>query len=187
MLPSLYPTAEKWQHHPIAQIAVRILLCYLVLRAGHYLLLTRSEGWFWMFWANPAFAYMLAEPSAWLYNLMDNVYAHSEGANILRLATGEGVVIGTSCMGIEIILYLLVLVLSFPGAWQDKLWFVPLGTLAIMLLNITRIASLAWLVRYHPDWVDINHHFVFQVLVYGLLFLLWVTWLRLSDFDLKNT
>ena len=69
-------------------------------------------------------------------------------------------------------------VLAFPGPWQRKLWFIPLGIAIIWVLNVMRVAALALNHHYAHQSVDFNHHYTFTFIVYGCIFGLWMLWAR---------
>lgn len=56
----------------------------------------------------------------------------------------------------------------------QKLWYIPVGWIAIYGINILRIAAIAMLTEFHPERFDLLHGTVFKYLFYGLMFLGWV-------------
>jgi exosortase/archaeosortase family protein len=69
-------------------------------------------------------------------------------------------------------------IVAFPGPWRPKLWFVPLGVIALYLLNIVRVGALALNHHYAHQSVDFNHHYTFSFVVYGCICALWMQWVR---------
>ena len=86
------------------------------------------------------------------------------------------VVVGPPCNGL--ILYALFggFVVAFPGPWQRKLWYIPLGIAIIWGLNVLRVAALAINHHYAHASVDFNHHYTFTFVVYAFIFGLWMLW-----------
>ena len=99
-------------------------------------------------------------------------------ANLVVMNGQPAVIIGAPCNGL--VLYALFggFVLAFPGPWQHKLWFIPLGIGLIWCLNILRVMALALNHHYAHKSVDFNHHYTFNIVVYGLIFGLWMLWAR---------
>ena len=99
-------------------------------------------------------------------------------ANLVVMNGQPAVIIGAACNGL--VLYALFggFVLAFPGPWQHKLWFVPLGIALIWVLNVLRVVVLALNHHYAHKSVDFNHHYTFNVVVYGFIFGLWMMWAR---------
>ena len=102
----------------------------------------------------------------------------SASPNVLQMNGQAAVIVGIPCNGL--ILYALFsgFVLAFPGPWQRKLWFIPLGIALIWILNVMRVAALALNHHYAHQSVDFNHHYTFTFVVYGCIFGLWMLWAR---------
>lgn len=86
------------------------------------------------------------------------------------------VYIGAPCNGFSLyVLYVCVILLS-AGNWREKLFFIALGIGLIFILNLLRIIALLYLLTIDRSFFDLNHHFVFNFIVYGIIFLLWRYW-----------
>ena len=101
------------------------------------------------------------------------IYDHTFGID-----GSNGVFIGTPCNGIELMALFSGFVLIFPGNWKNKLWFIPLGLLIIHLLNIARVLALAIIAKVAPETLDFNHKYTFTLILYSLVFLGWVVWVK---------
>ena len=90
----------------------------------------------------------------------------------------SGLWIGDPCNGLTLFALFTVFVLAYPGPMLKKLWFIPVGLLAIHLINLLRILALVLIVHYYPDpeVLDFNHNYTFTVIVYGFIFFLWYWW-----------
>jgi len=104
----------------------------------------------------------------------------------------NGLWIGASCDGVSLFALFSIFVIAFPGPWKKKLWFIPLGIVAIHALNLLRIIGLLLVVYYFPDpdVLDFNHNYTFQLIMYALIFLLWYIWanrLSGSSFATRKT
>jgi len=89
-----------------------------------------------------------------------------------------GICIGSGCSGLELFILFFGFILLMKGRLKDKLWFVPLGFLAILVLNIIRIIALSAIYYHHPQYLDFNHKYTFVIIVYGAIFGLWVLWVN---------
>lgn len=87
-----------------------------------------------------------------------------------------GVWVGDPCNGVTLFAIFLIFVLSYPGQWRKRLWFIPLGLLSIHILNAMRIAALSLIQKYAPGWLEFNHTYTFTILVYAWVFYLWYIW-----------
>jgi exosortase family protein XrtF len=90
----------------------------------------------------------------------------------------HGVWIGDPCNGLTLFALFTGFLLAYPGPIKHKLWFLPVGLLAIHLINVVRIIGLALIVYYFPDpeVLDFNHTYTFTIFVYSFVFLLWWVW-----------
>ncbi|MDP4587315.1 MAG: exosortase family protein XrtF [Flavobacteriales bacterium] len=98
--------------------------------------------------------------------------------NHLGVLGSKGVTIGAPCNGIVLFALFIVFILAFPGKWRNKLWFLPLGVVAIHYVNTLRVIALALIVVDHPEWLAFNHDYTFTILVYAFVFLLWYIWVN---------
>ena len=101
-------------------------------------------------------------------------YVCSASNYTLQINGGAGVHINISCIGIGLISFWWAFILAFPRAIFQKVVFFVFGTIAILFLNVVRIAGLAIVYtkfgRFHID-----HHLIFNILAY-LLVLAMIIW-----------
>ncbi len=90
----------------------------------------------------------------------------------------DGVWVGASCNALTLFFLFAVFVFAYPGHQKSKWWFIPLGILAIHILNILRVVALALLSLYNPGILDFNHTYTFTFIVYAFIFFLWMTWVN---------
>jgi exosortase family protein XrtF len=95
---------------------------------------------------------------------------------LVGISNSSGVWIGDECNGITLFALFTGFILAFPGPLLKKLWFMPLGILAIHILNVMRVAALAMFAKFAPEKLEFNHTYTFTILVYSLVFLLWYLW-----------
>lgn len=116
-------------------------------------------------------------------NTTDAVYAlcslvsdgvYRAGETLLRFADGHGTRIVWSCTPLKQDFIWMCLIATTIAPWRHKLWYIPLGWLAIYGINILRIAAITLLIEHHPEWFELLHGYVFKYLFYGLMFLGWV-------------
>lgn len=90
----------------------------------------------------------------------------------------HGLWIGDPCNGITLFSLFIAFLIPFPGPWKHKAWFIPAGVLIIHAANIVRITMLCIIVKAKPAWLDFNHTYTFQILMYAIIFLLWMWWVK---------
>ncbi|MFC2114186.1 exosortase/archaeosortase family protein, partial [Bacteroidota bacterium] len=58
------------------------------------------------------------------------------------------------CSGLKQFYQFIGIILFFYGPWKKKLWFIPLGLLAIHIVNLFRIIFLSIIVIHKLEWFD---------------------------------
>ena len=101
-------------------------------------------------------------------------YGVAAEGRIIAIEGTEGLYIGDPCNGVDLFALFSGFILAFPGPWQHKLWYLPVGILAIHLLNILRVVALSLILVYAPMTLEFNHTYTFTFLVYGFIFLGWI-------------
>ena len=104
--------------------------------------------------------------------------SNAEGDRYIGVQGGHYLWIGNPCNGLSIFAVFAIFILAFPGPWKHRLWFIPLGVLAIHLINVLRVAALCIVVKMNPDLLSLNHDLVFYIIVYGVVILLWYIWVK---------
>ena len=108
----------------------------------------------------------------------DTFQGNHETIRTIGISGTHGLWIGDPCNGITLFALFTFFILAYPGAWKHKTWFIPLGITLIHVLNIFRIVALCIITLKAPDWLDFNHTYLFQTLMYGFIFVLWYLWIR---------
>jgi exosortase family protein XrtF len=93
-------------------------------------------------------------------------------ANYIYFSDKPLVRIGNACNGLELYVLFVAFYIAlnkFIASWK----WVLLGIFGIFVLNIGRIAALAWVVLKIPHQLDFHHKYTFAVVVYSWIFLIW--------------
>jgi exosortase family protein XrtF len=92
------------------------------------------------------------------------------------------------CNAISIIILFVSFVLAFSGKLKPTLLFVFGGSLLIYVLNVWRIAMLCVLLFHFPEQQQLLHGVLFPLIIYGIVFILWLIWVRkFSRYASKTT
>jgi len=86
--------------------------------------------------------------------------------------------VGRACNALELFVLFAGFIIAFPGSVKHKLWFIPVGLVLIHFLNVIRVAALAMIQFKAPEYLDFNHRYTFTFIVYGVIFLFWVIWVK---------
>lgn len=90
------------------------------------------------------------------------------------------------CNSISIIILFLSFIIAFSGSIKATFLFGLFGSFAIYLVNLFRIIALSVLYYKFPEYQEILHSLVFPAIIYGLTFILWVTWVKYFSNINKN-
>ena len=91
------------------------------------------------------------------------------------------------CNAISIIILFVAFVISFAENFKKTFLFLFAGGTLIYSVNIVRIAILAIAIYKYPEYTDTLHGVVFPAIIYGMVFLLWMIWVRmLPKTNLEN-
>jgi exosortase/archaeosortase family protein len=105
-------------------------------------------------------------------------YETVSGYNSLAIVGTYGVIIGNPCVGFGLTFGFSALIISYPGPWKRKLWFIPAGAAFIALVNIIRVVALMTSSYKLGGLVKMEQHDLFNNLIYIVIFLLWVIWVK---------
>lgn len=88
------------------------------------------------------------------------------GKKVVRIEDG--------CNGLELFLLYIGFILAMPAPWKRKLLFIPLGIVVIHVVNVLRCVGLCVLIQSWKEHFDLAHHYIFKMVIYGVIFALWV-------------
>lgn len=127
--------------------------------------------------------HQLAAASAWGLRAAGWAATTDVAKPTLLLLNGyPSVFVGAQCDGLVLYALLAGFVLAYPGPARRRLWFIPLGIVALWLLNIIRIIALALNYKYSPETFEFDHHYAFNAVAYAALGGLWLLWTRQGGF-----
>ena len=95
---------------------------------------------------------------------------------VLTLPDVRGVRIANGCNGLSTLGLFVGFVLAYPGRAWRRVWFIPLGILAVYATNVGRIVVMLLTQRYWPAAFDPLHGFGLTTIFYVVVFALWVAW-----------
>jgi exosortase family protein XrtF len=101
-----------------------------------------------------------------------------DNSRYIGVQGGSFLWIGDRCDGLSVMVVFALFIAAFPGPWKHKPWFIALGVLAVHLTNVLRVAALCIVVTIDYELLNFQHDYTFQVIVYGVVLLLWYVWVR---------
>lgn len=99
-----------------------------------------------------------------------NVLLNWNGNNILAVYEG--------CNGLNVMIVFLSFMIAMGPVNKKFSWFVPLGLLMIHVMNLLRIYGLFMVAVYLPQQFYFVHKYLFTGVLYAVVFVWWVLWLR---------
>ncbi len=90
------------------------------------------------------------------------------------------------CNSVSVIILFLAFIIAFSGSLRDTILFGAFGSVLIYIVNILRIIALSILYYRYPVYQEYLHNLVFPAIIYGLTFVLWVTWVKYFSHINKN-
>ena len=154
---------EKWLLNAFVIFTLGFLIDYSILHSYEYL--------------DKSFTKITADASkhllVWITGADVGAYVESIGIQICTKGD-HCVYVGDACNGRNLYLIYIGLLISIPyGNWKNKVLFSIVGSLLIFTANITRIILLVLFIDISVDIFSLLHHYVFQILLYLLMFGLW--------------
>jgi exosortase/archaeosortase family protein len=91
-----------------------------------------------------------------------------------------------SCVGMGLFSFWWAMILAFPQSIKNKIRYFLIGTLLIITLNILRITAvaIAAVEKKGNHALKLDHHLLFNVVVYAILFFMLYRWFNIKD---RNT
>lgn len=94
-----------------------------------------------------------------------------EGHYLARIIEG--------CNAVSIIILFIAFIIAFAEKFRKTTLFIFAGAVLIYAVNIVRITILAIALYEYPAYEKILHGVVFPGIIYGMVFLLWMVWVRM--------
>ena len=82
------------------------------------------------------------------------------------------------CNSMSIIILFLSFIIAFSGNFINTFLFGLFGSVLIYIVNVLRIIALSILYYRFPEYQTVLHDLLFPSIIYGLTFVLWVTWVK---------
>lgn len=158
------------------------ILRFLALFIGLYAAWSMLYNWVIHPWGKLD-TLVINDSSLWALWALDTLgYSTFQGEHetirTIGISGTHGLWIGDPCNGLTLFALFSLFILAYPGKWKHKLWYIPLGITLIHTMNILRIVALCIITLRSPQWLEFNHTYLFQTLMYAFIFLLWFVWIK---------
>ncbi len=106
-----------------------------------------------------------------------SVEQHDDELSMKFILNGEYIArIIEGCNSFSIIILFLAFIIAFSGPVKATVLFGIFGSILIYIVNILRIIALSILYNKFPEYQEALHDLLFPAIIYGLVFVLWITW-----------
>lgn len=82
------------------------------------------------------------------------------------------------CNSISVIILFISFLIAFSGKPKTTFLYALTGSVLIYIVNLVRIAVLSVGLYHYPWRRDILHTVIFPLIIYGLVFVLWMIWVK---------
>ena len=82
------------------------------------------------------------------------------------------------CNSVSVIILFISFVIAFADSFKKTFLYLLAGSVLIYSINIIRIVILSIGLYHYPWRREILHTVIFPLIIYGLVFLLWMMWVR---------
>ena len=132
-------------------------------------------------------AWLSEHVASWTIGLLRTVGQDAVGRNGNEVWVGEtGIQLIAACNGLSVLSLFVGFVLAFPGLWTRRAWFIPLGVVVIVVVNVIRCAILLMLLTRSDAAFDVGHGAGGLLLFYVVVFVLWMLWARVGGHEAQQ-
>ncbi len=86
--------------------------------------------------------------------------------------------VNEGCNAISIMLVFVAFIAAFSTTWKQTLLFILGGLIIIQIMNVFRIVVINYIFKYHHEYGEMAHDYLFPALLYGTIVLLWIIWVK---------
>ncbi len=83
------------------------------------------------------------------------------------------------CNSISVIILFIAFIIAFAENFKKTLLFLFAGVVLIYIVNLLRIAILTVALYKYPQYENLLHSVVFPGIIYSMVFILWMIWVRM--------
>ena len=165
----------------------KAVIRFLVLFLGTYLLLSLLYNAYLHFgqsetWYPDPITHLVAKQTSVLtsaFGYMAEITPHPNEASMKLIINDRYLArIVEGCNALSVSALFAAFIVAFHQRWKPTLLYIFVGAVLIYCANLFRIVLLAIVLYEYPQYEEILHGVVFPAIIYGMVFLLWVLWVR---------
>jgi exosortase family protein XrtF len=166
-------------YKPVLQFIATFLGVYFVLTLSYKFYLDFSDG---SHFFPDYFSNLVGRQTVSLLNSIGYTAAIlPDGLNpILNLSLqGENIAfIAEGCNGVSIIILFISFIVAFADKFKTTFLYILVGSVLIYVVNLIRIVIIAIAIYKYPSHQEMLHGVIFPGLIYSMVFILWMFWVR---------
>lgn len=101
--------------------------------------------------------------------------------NIIYLNNKKVVGIADGCNGLELYILYIGFLIAFGGSLKKVIQYALIGIAIIFILNTFRSYAITLMNINGSALTEVAHHYIFKLLIYGIMFLLWMRFTKTLD------
>lgn len=170
------------KYKSVIQFVVLFLGTYLILSAlyAFYLKFSTNSGYFPDYITNLVARQCAAILESIGYEVDMQIDTIRKGVLIV-LEKKYAVNIVEGCNAASVIILFVSFIISFAEKFKKTFLFLLTGAVLIYVVNLLRIVLLVIALYKFPEYQEELHSVVFPAVIYGMVFILWIVWVRMLD------
>ena len=84
------------------------------------------------------------------------------------------------CNGLSVIILFSAFVVALKSKLFNTIGYILFGVISLYFINIARLVLLTLGYYYYPQQKHVMHDVFFPLIIYGLLLLLWIIWIKIN-------
>ena len=115
------------------------------------------------------------------------ILPHPDEPSVKLIVRGKYVArVVEGCNSVSVIILFIAFIIAFSGAPKITFFYALAGSVLIYIANLIRIVILSIGLFHYPWRRNILHTVIFPLLIYGMVFLLWMVWVKRFSHISKN-
>ena len=106
---------------------------------------------------------------------------HAREGVYLTIKENYMVNIVEGCNSISVIILFVAFIIAFAERFKKTFLFLLVGMVLIYIVNLLRISLLVVALYKYPEHQEVLHSVIFPAVIYGMVFLLWIAWVRMLN------
>jgi len=167
------------KYKSVIKFILTFLFAYAILSIGYKLYLDYSSE---SIYYPDYFTNLVARQSEAIFETLGynaEVVKHTDEPSMKVIIENKFVArVVEGCNSISVIILFVSFILAFADKFKATLIYILAGASLIYAVNLLRIVILSIGLYHYPWRRDILHTIIFPLIIYGLVFLLWMFWVR---------